>query len=154
MSCAGNRGERFCFRIKYRKQAGGHVEMGGMQVQLPTFDQVAHIGKCHEIVERLDRRGMFQMVEVVGEAGMMVLRPDRSGGRRKQFHPFADEVALRQRLAAIGKGANAAAMCMSEHDDMFDFQRLHSELDRFVVDQMLKGKLLMRSAVGCVVIQI
>ncbi len=54
----------------------------------------------------------------------------RLHGRRQQRHPLADEVARRQRRRILHQRLHAAALGVPEHDDVFDAQDLHAELQR------------------------
>src|SRR5690606_9805156 len=45
-------------------------------------------------------------------------------------HPFADEIALTKRLAAVVERTHAAARGVAQHNNMPDPKAIHSELDR------------------------
>src|SRR5690348_536371 len=55
-------------------------------------------------------------------------RTDLRSRRRDQCHPMADEISRRQWRSLLHESANAAALGMTEYDNMFHLERLYREL--------------------------
>src|SRR5438105_9408219 len=115
---AGQRLEHASLRIADRQQSGADCEIGGMQLQLALLDERAYARKRHQVLKRRHHRLLFERGVILVIASKSLAAAERPRGRRNQFHPFADEIAGRQRLHAFRIGADAAAMAVAEHDDV------------------------------------
>src|SRR5260221_8391341 len=114
-------------RITQQKNTVGDAEIGPMKVESPALDQDADAGKAHQVGEAELDHGELQTMQMIRG---VAARSDTLGCRSDQRHPVADEIARRERCRLLGEGANAAAPCVSQHDDVLHFERLHREFER------------------------
>ena len=115
-------------RIAHQQHAGRDAEIGAVELQLAALDQDAHAGERHQVLEAVLDGGEFERAS--GIPRDRLARADAVGGRLDQVHPAADEIAGRERRGVVGKGADAAAAGMAQHDDVLHAQRLHREFER------------------------
>ena len=106
-----------------------------MSNQAPVDQQVAaglEIGDVREALEVADRVADRDALET-GLAFLLRHQPvigELGCDRFEQVEPFADEIALGQRLEVRGqRRGDATARGMSHDDDMLDLQHLNRELD-------------------------
>ena len=73
---------------------------------------------------RLRNTAAFSIRMMKSAIDLVVALLDRLARLDEHRHPLADEVARRQRLDLVDEGADAAALRVAEHDDVFHPQHL------------------------------
>ena len=105
--------------VEHEQRAFGDAEIGAVQMQLAALDRVAHERKRHQVFQAAEHRGLLDPGgEIVHRLVVALL--DLLAGLDEHRHPFADEVARRQRLDLVDEGADAAALGVAEHHDVLD----------------------------------
>ena len=115
--------------IEHEQRALGDAEIGAVQMQLAALDQLSHERKRHQVFQAAEHRGLFDPGdEILHRLAVALL--DLLAGLDEHRHPFADEIAGRQRVDLVDKGADAAALGVAEHHDVFHPQNLHGIFQR------------------------
>ena len=115
--------------IEHRQRAFGHAEISAVQLQFAAADQHVDAWERHQIMQAALDAGLFEPGQELADRLLRALIDALRGGL-EHLHPFADEVARRQRLRLIDKGADAAALRMAEHHDVLHPQHLHRIFQR------------------------
>jgi hypothetical protein len=104
--------------IERRQLSGRNPEIGAVESNPAALNQLAQSWKGHEIVEGVGNRRLFEAREAVRR---VTARTELSCCGRNQRHPFADEVAGRERRVTFSKGAHPAAPAMASTTMCFTF---------------------------------
>ena len=96
---------------------------------LAALDAFAQARKRQQVVEAVRDVRLFEPYQVLG-LGKVAARTELFQRRRHQRHPFADEVAGRERLGVLGESLHATALRVAEHHDVLHLQRRDAELER------------------------
>jgi hypothetical protein len=88
-----------------------------------------HERKRHQVFQAPEHGGLLDPGGEIGHR-LMVALPDFLARLDEHRHPPADEVAGRQRRDIVDEGADAAALGVAEHHDVFDVQRPHRVFQR------------------------
>src|SRR5258708_39575663 len=93
-----------------------------MQMQLVTLGWGPYERKCHQVFQASEYRGLLDPGGEISHR-LVVALPDPLAGLDEHRHPSADEIAGRQRCDLVDEGADAAALRVAEHHDVFYAQR-------------------------------
>ena len=113
--------EFLCRPVEHEQRALGDAEIGAVQLQLAALDPVADERERHQVLERAEHRGLLDADDEFLHRLMRALLDDFAR-LDEHRHPFADEVARRQRLDLVDEGADAAALGVAEDHDVFHAQ--------------------------------
>ena len=117
-----------------RKRPARDVEIRAVQKQAALLNRRADKRKGHQVRQAVEDCGLLEPGQVFRRrvAGRLAVQrgSDRGGGGGDQRHPLADEVARRKRRLVRREGADPAAACVTEHDDMLDAQPHDGEFER------------------------
>src|ERR1043166_2629059 len=112
--------------VEHEQRALRDAEIGAVQMQLVLLDRFLHKRKRHQIFKTAEYRSLFDPRDEILHRLVRALL-HLLAGLDKHRHPAADEIARRQRLDLVDEGADAAALGMPEHHDVFYLQDLRSE---------------------------
>src|SRR5437588_2949523 len=107
--------------IEHEQRALGDAEIGAVQLQRAALDQRPHERKRHQVFQAPEHGGLLDSDREIGHR-LVVALPYRLARLDEHRHPAADEIAGRQRLDVVDEGADAAALGVAEHHDVFYMQ--------------------------------
>jgi len=110
--------------VQHEQRSLGDAEIGSVQLHLAAFDGLAHERERHQVLQAAEHRGLFDALDELRH-GLVVALLHHFAGLDEHLHPFADEVAGRQRLDLVDESADAAALyadaLMVQHPwDLYD----------------------------------
>ena len=104
--------------IEHEERALGHAEIGAMQCEVAALDASFHKRKGLQVLQAAEHGGLFDpRGEILHRLVVALL--DLFAWLDEHRHPLADEVAGRQRLDLVDEGADAAALGVAEHHNVF-----------------------------------
>ena len=117
----GDRPELARRRVAHRQAPARDAEIGAVDAKLAALDPFAQPRKRQQVVEAVGDVRLFEPYQIIG-LGKVAARTELFHRGRHQRHPFADEVAGRERLGVLGESLHAAALRVAEHDDVLHLQ--------------------------------
>ena len=113
--------EFLCRLVEHEQPAFGDAEIGAVQLHLAALDGGSHERKRHQVFQAAEHGGLLDPNDEFLHR-LVVALLDLLAGLDEHRHPFADEIARRQRRRLVDEGADAAALRMAEHDDVLYVQ--------------------------------
>src|SRR3979409_2001103 len=87
-------------------------------MQLTALGESPHERKCREVCQASEYRGLLDPGGEISHR-LVVALSDFLARLDEHRHPSADEIAGRQRRDIVDEGADAAALRVAEHHDVF-----------------------------------
>ena len=115
--------------VEHEQRAFGDAEIGAVQMQFAALDRGSHERKRQQVFQAAEHRGLLDPDgEILHRLAVALL--DLLARLDEHRHPFADEVAGRQRRDIVDEGADAAALGVAEHHDVFYAQHRNRVFQR------------------------
>src|SRR5690554_3184997 len=106
-------------RVSYEEHARANAEIRAMQLQRAFFDRFDNGREGHQIFEAVFDHRPFQPLYPALPITVRRSQPLGDGGNLR--HPLADKVSFAKGSGLVGEGRYAAAACVTQHHDVFDF---------------------------------